>query len=84
MTEVEYQKLVDKYGQAMTSEMIEILNNYKGANGKQYKSDYLAILNWVVDRVNERRGNGKLQAKGKAGLFSGISEWAEREGLTSE
>ena len=33
--------------------MIQILDNYKGANGKKYKSDYRAILNWVVDKYNE-------------------------------
>lgn len=51
MTEAEYQKLVDKYGQANTQKMIDLLNNYKGANGKKYKSDYLAILNWVAGKV---------------------------------
>ncbi len=24
-----------------------------GANGKKYKSDYRAILNWVVDKVKK-------------------------------
>ena len=36
-----------------TKRMIEILDNYKGAKGKRYKSDYRAILTWVVDRYNE-------------------------------
>lgn len=30
--------------------MIEIISNYKNQSGMQYKSDYHAILNWVVDR----------------------------------
>ena len=30
-----------------------VLDNYKGANGKKYKSDYRAILNWVVKRAKE-------------------------------
>jgi hypothetical protein len=29
------------------------MNNYKGATGKKYKSDYLAILNWVIDKVKK-------------------------------
>ena len=33
--------------------MIEILDNYKGSKGKKYRSDYRAILNWVVNRYNE-------------------------------
>jgi len=49
----EYDKLVKEYGKAATEKFIEVLNNYKGANGKTYKSDYLAILNWVVDRVKK-------------------------------
>jgi len=53
--EEEYQKLVDEYGEAITKRMIEILDNYKGANGKKYKSDYRAILNWVVDRVKSEQ-----------------------------
>ncbi len=28
-----------------------MLDNYKGASGKRYKSDYRAILNWVPERV---------------------------------
>ena len=55
MTEAEYQKLCDKYGKPFADACIETLSNYKGAKGKTYKSDYLAILNWVVDRVNEKQ-----------------------------
>jgi predicted phage replisome organizer len=51
MTEEEYNKLVDKYGEENTQKMIEKLDNYKGASGKKYKSDYRAILNWVVNEV---------------------------------
>lgn len=53
MTEDEHQKLVDKHGERKVARMIEVLDNYKGANGKKYKSDYRAILNWVVKRVEE-------------------------------
>ncbi len=51
MTNVEYQRLIDTYGEADTKLMIEKLNNYKGAHGKKYKSDYRAILSWVADEV---------------------------------
>ena len=59
MTEEEHKKLLDEYGPEMTARMIEVLDNYKGSSGKTYKSDYRAILNWVVGRVKEdfaRRG----------------------------
>lgn len=59
MTEEEYKKLVEQYGEAAVQRMITVLDNYKGQNGKTYKSDYRAILNWVVDRVREeQRKNG--------------------------
>lgn len=57
MTNDEYQKLVVTYGEEFTKRCVEVLDNYKGANGKKYKSDYRAILNWVVDRVAQERRN---------------------------
>lgn len=57
MTQSEYEKLVSQYGEEKTQKMIGILDNYKGANGKKYKSDYRAILNWVVDRVKDQQPN---------------------------
>jgi hypothetical protein len=60
MKEEEYQKLIDRYGQDKTNKMIEALDNYKGANGKTYKSDYRAILTWVADKViNQKPTPGK-------------------------
>ena len=69
MTEAEYQKLCEKYGKPFADACIETLSNYKGAKGKTYKSDYLAILNWVVDRVNEKQPGLRRapQTAGKAG-----------------
>jgi hypothetical protein len=58
LKESEYNKLIEEHGKPLTDKMIQTLDNYKGANGKKYKSDYRAILNWVVDKVkgakNER------------------------------
>jgi hypothetical protein len=51
LTKPEYEKLVSEHGESNTIEMIRVLDNYKGASGKKYASDYRAILNWVVDRV---------------------------------
>jgi len=53
LTEDEVKKLRDEYGDVKARKMITELNNYKGANGKTYKSDYLAILNWVVAKVSK-------------------------------
>ena len=53
MTLEEYTKLSEQHTEANTKIFIEILNNYKGSNGKRYKSDYLTILNWVVDKAKK-------------------------------
>ena len=53
MFEDEYQKLICEHGKQNTELFIHTLSNYKGANGKKYKSDYLAILNWVVDKAKK-------------------------------
>lgn len=49
----EYEKLLKEHGKLKTKRMIEILDNYKGANNKKYASDYRAILNWVIKRYEE-------------------------------
>ena len=38
MTNAEYAALVERYGEQAAREMIDILDNYKGSNGKKYKS----------------------------------------------
>lgn len=49
----EYDKLVSEHTESNAKIFIDILNNYKGSNGKKYKSDYLAILNWVIDKAKK-------------------------------
>lgn len=75
LTPKEYDDLVVAYGKDQTEGMLDILDNYKGANGKTYKSDYRAILNWVVTRWNEKQGvkpNGKTDAARKFAEENGI------------
>ena len=55
MTNAEHQALTVKFGEQQVREMIEILDNYKGANGKRYKSDYRAILSWVAGEYAKRK-----------------------------
>lgn len=55
LTKEEHEKLVKDYGKLFTDACIQKLNIYKGANGKKYKSDYMAILNWVVRSVSEAK-----------------------------
>lgn len=53
MTEKEFQAICQKVGEQGALRCIEILDNYKGASGKRYKSDYRAILNWVIERYEK-------------------------------
>jgi predicted phage replisome organizer len=57
MTLIEYDKLISEHGEQAVKDMIIILDNYKGASGKRYKSDYRAILQWVVNEYYKRNGN---------------------------
>lgn len=76
LTQSEYEKLCETYTEQAAKRMIEILDNYKGQDGKRYKSDYRAILNWVVGRYNEeigKYGNGQhftSSAKSAGGIAS--------------
>lgn len=69
MTEEEHQKLIDQYGPEMTARFIEELDNYKGSSGKTYKSDYRAILKWVVKKVTEESGKDSRTGDG-AGVYT--------------
>lgn len=55
LTDKEYQQLIAKLGnEEAAKECIEILDNAKGAKGYIYRSDYRAILSWVIDRYKEK------------------------------
>lgn len=58
MTEEEYQKLIDQYGEAYIKERIIDLNLWKGSKGKTTKSDYMTLLTWIR---KDTKG-GKLNA----------------------
>ena len=55
MTNAEYEKLVSTYSKEFADQCITVLDNYKGANGRKYKSDYRAILSWVVDKIKKEK-----------------------------
>lgn len=50
----EWDSLVEKFGEPFASKLIEELDYYKGSSGKRYKSDYKAILNWVVEKCEKK------------------------------
>ena len=55
MTNVEYETLVNTHGKELADQCITKLDNYKGSNGKKYKSDYRAILSWVLEEVKKQQ-----------------------------
>lgn len=55
MTADEHKRLTDKYGKVAVDWMIGKLSNYKGSKGAKYKSDYRAILSWVVDEAIKKK-----------------------------
>jgi hypothetical protein len=57
----EYEKLCNRFTEKNVKNMIEILNNYKGSSGKKYKSDYHAILSWVVKEHDKRYGTNNYK-----------------------
>lgn len=57
ISEVEYIKLIERVGKETTMKALEKLDNYKGSHGKKYKSDYRAILSWVLDALSS---NGSI------------------------
>lgn len=52
MTQTEFGILLERFGKDKTLKAVEKLDNYKGSVGKKYKSDYRAILSWVIDEVS--------------------------------
>ena len=47
LSDEEYKKLIDKFGNYGTEDYIERLNLYIGSKGVKYKSHYMTILNWA-------------------------------------
>jgi hypothetical protein len=63
LTTSEHDKLVEKYGADNTKAAYNKLSVSKQANGYKYKSDYHAILNWVMDEVVKKaKGEGPRTA----------------------
>ncbi len=56
MTETEYYTLVSRYGRDAADWCITKLDDYKAARGMTYKSDYRAILNWVIKEYYKENG----------------------------
>lgn len=67
LTDDEYGKLVSSYGKDGAAWMIQKLDDYKSAKGATYKSDYRAILNWVVKEYQKEQQYGNTSNYGQSG-----------------
>ena len=76
MTESEYNNLVERYSEEGARWMITKLDNYKAARGMVYKSDYRAILNWVVKEW-QKELNAKQNGLYIGSRFRSATELAE-------
>ena len=76
MTESEYQNLVERYSEEGARWMITKLDNYKAARGMVYKSDYRAILNWVVKEW-QKELNAKQNGNYNGSSYKSATELAE-------
>lgn len=57
LTDEEYSKLINEYGEETTHKAIEYLDSYITEKGYKSKSNYLAIRRWVIDAVSKRQRN---------------------------
>lgn len=78
MTESEYNNLVARYSEEGARWMITKLDNYKAARGMVYKSDYRAILNWVVKEW-QKELNAKQNGNYNGSSYRSATELAEEQ-----
>lgn len=57
MTEEEYQKLCERFGEQNTKDMIERMEIYCGSNGKTYTDYYLTAIGWFKRDEDKRKNN---------------------------
>lgn len=64
LTEEEYQKLVERFGEAGAKDRLEALSLYKRSKGKKYKDDYATVLAWERREERQRGGQGETHRGG--------------------
>jgi hypothetical protein len=62
LTEIEYQNLLDKFGDKNTNFLIFELDTYIGSKGDKYKSHYATILSWAKRKWQEQEEK-KIKSK---------------------
>lgn len=58
LTKIEFDKLIEKYGEGITKKAIEVLDQYVMSKGKKYNSHYHTILNgWPIEKAKQCDSN---------------------------
>jgi len=76
LTDIEIQKLNDKFNIITLQKMYEKLSNYKYSSGKNYKSDYHTLIGWVKDAIAEKKHTNKKPSN--IDVYNSISEKIDR------
>ena len=78
LTEEEHGRLVDKYGEQLTTAAINILNQYVMSKGKKYKSHYHTIIGWPMEKAREGAlKHGSYQRLDKFGKPAPRQKWED-------
>ena len=78
LTEEEYKKLIDKFGEAGVKERIENLSSGIASKGYKYKSHYATILNW--ERIHPKN----IKATKIEGDYPRAEDVLKRQGFTEK
>lgn len=77
LTDEEYKKLTDKFGESATKKIIEEMDLYVESTGKKYRSSYATLLNWKR-REKENPKNGIVaphREKSKLAYETKVDTW---------
>lgn len=77
LSDEEYWKLIDKFGNGITEELIQRLDSYIASKGKRYKSHYHTILNWQRRDEQDAKKKKPQQRKTKIDeAYDRLDAWA--------
>jgi predicted phage replisome organizer len=85
LTDIEYTKLCDEYGDIKAGECITYLDEYIEMKGYKAKNHYLCIRKWVANAVDEHKGKNNQRSANKVAdklneSYDLINQWVhERE-----
>ncbi len=77
LSDAEFQKLTEAYGEAGVKDRIENLSQYVASKGKKYSSHYATILAWERKNNGRSTGDNRKDEKEKCRKYDGIGTTVE-------